>query len=168
MSSITALNPNHQSSATHSSSNTFSSASSSHHSTQPPITLPLPPSPSSRPRPNSSEHRNLSSPSPGIAEQLFPQQSHISGSSNPHSSVSSTPPGDSRSGSYFPPPQSQLMREESQSHPQQHSQLGIRCSNCGTSTTPLWRRDKDGRSICNACGTYSPSFPISFPPFAPI
>ena len=39
----------------------------------------------------------------------------------------------------------------------------IRCANCNTSVTPLWRRNANGEKVCNSCGLYKKLHNISRP-----
>lgn len=39
-------------------------------------------------------------------------------------------------------------------NPTNQQQKDLSCTNCGTTTTTIWRRNLRGEMVCNACGLY--------------
>ncbi|KAF8187880.1 hypothetical protein K438DRAFT_1424639, partial [Mycena galopus ATCC 62051] len=51
-----------------------------------------------------------------------------------------------------PRPQALIDADNDEDEPIQGD--GPQCSECGTWKTSVWRRNKDGEQVCNACGVY--------------
>ncbi|KAI9498257.1 hypothetical protein BDB00DRAFT_801795 [Zychaea mexicana] len=108
---------------------------------------------------------NSSIHSPPSQQQQHPvsyqhplSQSPPTSSSSVISSASSTMPPPSpapaqqRYMEATPPKEAPL--PPSTSTPLRKSESKTKCTNCGTTTTPLWRRNPEGQPLCNACGLF--------------
>ncbi|KAI8138049.1 hypothetical protein BJV82DRAFT_673989 [Fennellomyces sp. T-0311] len=52
------------------------------------------------------------------------------------------------------PPPKEAPPSSTSSTPLRKSESKSKCTNCGTTTTPLWRRNPQGQPLCNACGLF--------------
>jgi hypothetical protein len=70
--------------------------------------------------------------------------------SYPHFGQHVSDPIGTSSRSVSPKPSSQDNENKNTSNKKE----GTQCTNCATTTTPLWRRNPEGEPLCNACGLF--------------
>ncbi|KAI9321497.1 hypothetical protein BX666DRAFT_1874736 [Dichotomocladium elegans] len=80
-----------------------------------------------------------------------PHQQPLSSHNNLHGDQSPSPPPISIN---EPPPSASSASSSTANRKLSTSDGKTKCSNCSTTTTPLWRRNPQGQPLCNACGLF--------------
>uniref|UniRef100_A0A182WG95 GATA-type domain-containing protein n=1 Tax=Anopheles minimus TaxID=112268 RepID=A0A182WG95_9DIPT len=88
-----------------------------------------------------------------VAEHSSSAKTPPQGGGAARSETNSTASGNSSPQLLLPKPTAQAQSQQQQQQ-QNSQQKDMSCTNCGTTTTTIWRRNIRGEMVCNACGLY--------------